>query len=473
MTLNPGETTVEVKTADIAAGSAAGDVLFAFDLTGSMGGALNNVKAEAVNIMTAVGAVISDVQFGLTSHMDYPGSFSTSIAAGQACNYSAPYGSALAGDMEYILNQTITSNQSTVATAISGMSLGSGVDSPESYTTILYESYAELVGETHPTEGPIGWRTGSKKIVVAFQDNVPHDCDYNAIIGGTSDTGHEPGRDFLVGTGDDLHILDVLNEMAANNVTLINLHNGGQNTLWDAYANVTGGVSFQTNFDGTIPGGISPADKIAELIEDEVSMVDELTLEICPAFSPAYDPWIVSVTPPSHTGLTLPAVEMFDLELGPPLGTAPGVYTFDVCLIGDGAEFGRQTVDITVPDDTGECDPLALLDDLGSLIDDYVEDGIIPAWAGTMLMGFVEDARTALIVGNREGPNPVRAGREMRHLMGIILASVEDNRISEEDAQPLIDAAIAVNECLGQPTRPKPPHEEEPTGPPARRKSAR
>ena len=349
------------------------------------------------------------------------------------------------------------------------MSLGSGVDGPESYSTILYESYAELAGETTPTEGPIGWRTGSKKIVVAFGDNVPHDCDYNAIIGGTSDTGHEPGRDNTVGTADDLHILDVLDGMAANNVTLINLHSGNQNVLWDAYANVTGGLSFQINSNGTFPGGVAPEDKIAELIEDEVSMVDELTLEICPAFSPTYDPWIVSVTPPSHTGLTLPAVETFDLELGPPLGTAPGVYTFDVCLIGDGAEFGRQTVDITVPDDDPPvgCDPLALLDDLGSLIDDYVEDGIIPAWARTMLMGFVENARTALIVGNREGPNPVRAGREMRHLMGIILASIADHRVSEEDAQPLIDAATAVNECLGQPTRPKPPHEEEPTGPPA------
>lgn len=346
-TLKPGETAVEYKKVTLPATPPRADVVFSLDLTGSMGGELANMKANSVGIMTAVAAAIGDVHFGVLSYEDYAGRFTTSVAGGQACNYSANYGAAT--DQPYRLSQAITGTQSSVATAINALSLGAGSDGPESYSRMLYESYAELIGQTNPTFGAIGWRAGARKIVVNFGDNVPHDCDYDAIIGGGSDSGHDPGRDNVVGTADDLHIQPVLAAMAANNVTLINLNSGGAgiNPLWNAYAAATGGTNFQINADGTFPGGVDPASAITSLILSTVRTVGTLTLAPCPGSEP-FASWIVGLAPASHTNVALPSSQPFTVTYSPPAGTPSGVYSFALCAFGDGAEFGRQRVTITV-----------------------------------------------------------------------------------------------------------------------------
>src|SRR5438876_915659 len=80
----------------------------------------------------------------------------------------------------------ITGIRVTVADAIDAMRLKFWADGPESYSRVLFESYSD------PN---IGWRSGAKRVMVNFGDDVPHDCNYDAIIGGTHDTGHDPGRD--------------------------------------------------------------------------------------------------------------------------------------------------------------------------------------------------------------------------------------------------------------------------------------
>ena len=342
-TLKPGETVVEHKTATLPAVPPKGDVVFSMDLTGSMGGELNNMKVNAVAIMNAVAGVISDVQFGVTSYEDYPSSYTS-------CGYSFVYGAG--SDRPFRRSQALTGSTASVAGSLSALTLGNGADGPESYTRALYETYAELTSDGAGADGPIGWRPGARRIVVNFADNIPHDCDIGGPVGSPGlSTGVDPGRDGVAGTSDDLKILDVLDGMQANNVALINLFsepfNGFGVSLWNAYAARIGGTNHVINSDGSFPGGVDIATAIADLIRTTVSTVGTLTIGVCPG-SEAFAPWLVGTTPASYTNVALPATLEFDVEYGPPAGTPDGVYSFGVCALGDGAVLGRQEVTLTV-----------------------------------------------------------------------------------------------------------------------------
>ena len=304
------------------------DILICFDLTGSMGGELNNVKVNAANIISSVQASISDSKFGLISHMDYNGFFS-------GCGYTASYGSG--SDYPYQLDQAITGTATDVVNAINALVLGFGNDGPEDYTRVFFESY---------TDASIGFRPGTKKIVLAFLDNIPHDCAYNAILGGTNTTGPDPGRDGIAGNADDLEILVVLNGMLANNVTLIPIASGNL-SLWDAYAGVTGGQAFPMNSDGSIPGGIDIADYIKSIVEGSITEFNEVKLEVCDTL---FSEWLTFSDPVSYTDVVLGAdLDLpFDITITVPAGTEDGEYCFDICAVGDGVELTRQNVCITV-----------------------------------------------------------------------------------------------------------------------------
>ena len=212
-TLNPGESLIVDKTVTIPDPPypVKADVIFVFDLTGSMSGVLTTAKAKSGDIMDTLNATGVDIQYGVASYMDYPHRYTS-------CGYTNTYGSAAAGDYAYALNQSITSDQAAVKAAINGLTLGSGWDGPQDYTRAMYESYADSA---------IGWRPGAKRIIVNFGDNVPHDCNLNEGVPGktgTWTTGGDPGRDEVMGTADDLDLQTVLADMAANNVILLECH---------------------------------------------------------------------------------------------------------------------------------------------------------------------------------------------------------------------------------------------------------
>ena len=332
-TLRPGECITEHKTLFLPPDvqPARLDMVILMDLTGSMGGELNNVKVNSANIMTQVRGLIADSDFGVMSHMDYEGTHG-------GCGYSSIYGNAPPGDYPYRLDQPITSNVATVTTAINGLVLGNGRDTPEDYTRVLYETYSDPA---------VAWRPGAKRIVLQWGDAIPHDCAYNGILGGSSTTGPDPGRNEIDNDADDLAILPVLDGMKANNTTLVSLHSGGVLSLWKAYAQKTNGDAFQINTDGTVPGGTDIAAFIASLVQETNKFLKVLTLEVC---DPAYKDWLKSVTPASYTDITLDHDQTFDfdIEICVPPGTPAGEYCFDICAIGDGAEFARQRVCITV-----------------------------------------------------------------------------------------------------------------------------
>lgn len=160
-TLGVGESVTITKTVTVDAGTASTskvDVYFLADTTGSMGSYINAVKTSATNIMNAV-AGLGDVAFAVGNYQDYP---------------ISPYGGA--GDFPYQLNTAMTTNVATAQAGINSWTLGWGNDIPESQFTAL----EALSGSQ---AGAVGWRGGSRKIVVWFGDAVGHDPSDAAATG--------------------------------------------------------------------------------------------------------------------------------------------------------------------------------------------------------------------------------------------------------------------------------------------------
>jgi len=168
------------------------DVMFVFDTTGSMGGAITEAQADIQEAMTQIASALPDPQFGLSEASDYnevinPGEFEYDIGGGHAA---------------WTLHVPITSNQSQISEALLKLSASGGGDSPEAYGRALFESAANST---------VGWRPGARGVIVLVADDVPHDNDLNEGIApeffaeeSPFDTGIDPGGDNTVGTSDDL-----------------------------------------------------------------------------------------------------------------------------------------------------------------------------------------------------------------------------------------------------------------------------
>ncbi len=316
-TVKPTESASDPVKVDVPASAPKADVLFIFDTTGSMSGALASAKTHATEIMNSFAT--TDIAFGVVDHRDYEGRFSS-------CSYDDYYG--YSGDYPYKLDQSVTTSKDSVQSAINGLSIGSGADGPESYSRTLYESYSD------PT---IGWRDGAKKVVVYLGDSVPHDC----TVAPWGSTGADPGRDATVSTADDLKFTDVLNGMKTNNEELLFVDYGsGALDWWNTQAAVTGGSAYSSSSTDFVT-------LIVAAINEGLATptVDTLKLQA----SSGYESWLTASDPASYSGDTGKTVD-FTATITVPDGTAPGDYKFTLSAVDKaGVSYGEQAVTITVP----------------------------------------------------------------------------------------------------------------------------
>lgn len=163
--LSPGEGITETKTVTITIPEKL-DILFSYDLTGSMAGIIDAAKANTADLITRLQALGSDINYGVVSYMDYPHQY-------DSYGYFATYGNV--GDYAYRLDLPITNDTSAVLNAVNGLILGGGGDSPQDYTRILYESYANP---------DVAWREGSRRVLINFADSLPHDNNVNEGVPG-------------------------------------------------------------------------------------------------------------------------------------------------------------------------------------------------------------------------------------------------------------------------------------------------
>jgi hypothetical protein len=206
-------------TQSFAVGCGCMDVVFVVDDTGSMGGALDNVKAQLPDIIaTAQGASGGDLRMGLVT---FPSD-------------------------NVVVNAPFTTSVSVIESNIQALVAGGGNGEPESSDTSLEFVVTGATGTSACTisNAPLGsFRTGCVKIAVLITDAHPGEC---------LDT-------FTLGVS-DVYAHNVALEAAAAGVLVsaIYVPDSGEDPVIKAimqdYADTTGGVFVETAADATGTG---------------------------------------------------------------------------------------------------------------------------------------------------------------------------------------------------------------------------
>jgi hypothetical protein len=280
--------------------------MFVFDTTGSMEDALTEAREEIQEAMTQIGVALPDSQFGLAEMRDYGG---------------APWDTERPIDVPWTLNVPITANTGAVSAGLNTLFAAGGGDGPEAYGRALYET------DVNPA---VGWRPGARGVILLVADNVPHDTDLNQGIPpdlwaeeSPFDTGIDPGRDSIVGNGDDLDWQNsVLQSLVNDGRPLEYVDYFGDSELfpyWQNWTGRTGGSALQAN-------GESLAGQIVALVKAGATA----PLPPCPSglVRDSNNRCSVPLPPP-------PPSNNFKIE--PRISCAKGCYVVNVKIVFDSA----------------------------------------------------------------------------------------------------------------------------------------
>jgi hypothetical protein len=168
----------ETATLDFATNIQRADVVFSMDTTGSMGGAVENLKAAlSAQIVPELSAKIPDLGIAISNYEDVPvGSFGSF------------------GDLPFELGTPVTTDVSAAQTALNQIVLGSGGDGPESGIEALFQ-IATGAGLTWPADATSGlpgdsippfdmmFRPGAFPIVIQISDAENHSAEtYGSFV---------------------------------------------------------------------------------------------------------------------------------------------------------------------------------------------------------------------------------------------------------------------------------------------------
>jgi hypothetical protein len=309
ITIAPGASADVAIDVDVPTRPPAADILIAIDTTGSMGTSIAQAKADATDIVNGVKTSVADSQFAVVDFKD----------SGD-------------GASEYRVTHAMTGVAADVQTAINAMTAGGGGDAPEAHNLVLHNSYTPAVG------GAIGWRPGTKKIVVIISDAEPH----GAGAGGQGLTGCTDGAA-------DPHGYTTSTELAGlagSDRTLFMIRQASTaSTSLQCYqsivARTAGGVA--------VNSGTALGNQIVSLLDSSFTAnVADLHLQVVSATpAPAAASWI-TFTPANRSAVATPSTQTFTANVSVPLATAAGGYVFDVAWIADGADIGHTALTVTV-----------------------------------------------------------------------------------------------------------------------------
>jgi hypothetical protein len=212
------------------------DLVFVIDDTGSMGGAINNVKAGLASILgLADSQSCGDLQGGVLS-------FADNVEVDQALTFTI-------GD---------------VSNALNALSAFGGADWPEASDEAMHEigtaSNCLALGDFLPG----AWRTECCKVAILVTDATPGGCD-DVFTVGTDDVSAANAATALAGLGVQVGSIYVLSDGVADPTTQAIMLN---------YATTTSGVYGEVPFDGA-----GTADAIEQVI---LNCVDGSTeTELC------------------------------------------------------------------------------------------------------------------------------------------------------------------------------------------------
>lgn len=192
------------------------DIVFAVDVTGSMGGAIGNVIAELPNIIAAANAASGgDVRYALlTFH-----------------------------DQVHVIHN-LTANAADVVAGITALTAGGGSGEPEASDETLREIITNDALCTDGSEFTEPFRPGAQKIVVLITDARPAGCDDDYTAGVDDVNAHQRALDALAA--------DIL--ISAVFVPTWLDYEASIVSIMGDYATTTGGQYTRVNEDGTGTG---------------------------------------------------------------------------------------------------------------------------------------------------------------------------------------------------------------------------
>ena len=285
------------------------DILIAIDTTGSMSASIAQARADAISIVNGVHSSVGDTQFAVVQFKD-----STDA-------------------IEYQVVQPMTATAVDVSAAINGLTASGGNDAPEAHNLVFHNSYNPATG------GTIGWRAGTKKIVIVISDAQPHGA-------GTPANGLS-GCDDLTADPHSYTTSTELAGMAGADRTLFMIRQAATASAplacYQSIAARTGGSGVD---GGTSAGALGS--QIVTLINGAFTATTDLHVEVASAApAPAAASWI-SFVPASLSSVATPSTQAFTAHVAVPAGTAPGTYTFDLRAVAGGADIGHQTLIVDV-----------------------------------------------------------------------------------------------------------------------------
>ena len=314
LTLQAGQSATVNKLLHLTGLPAKADIIIAVDTTSSMGPAIAQAKAEAVQICNAVKAAIPGARFAAVDFEDYP---------------AQPSGTA--ADTAYtLLTPGYVTDCTTFSAAINTMVADGGGDFPEAYNRVNFEAYSDPVLLASRD-------LQATRFLVTLGDNFPHSATaFGACPARPPD---DLGRNNLPGGGDDLNTAGTIAGLNADNTTLLMIayDTGPDNVLpcYESMAGATGGDAVAAGGAGTISAFIiAEAAEVPYTVNLAVNAGCLLNIAFSPA--PPYGPFSGPSHPTFAETITAP--------------TTPGNYTCTVTAVMNpgGPTTAVQTVNVTV-----------------------------------------------------------------------------------------------------------------------------
>lgn len=315
-TLAPGESVTIQKSVTLPEVPSKLDLFLMVDLSGSYYDDLPNIKSLAPGIFDDVRVDIPNSLFGLGTFVDFP---------------FLDWGSPIANDYAYQLDQDLTATKSTWVDAVNAMLTRHGGDTPESQYEALYQA---ATGTGRDLPGSVGDIPSG--LNASFRD------DATSVIAITTDApfhnAGDGGGPFPYPGPSQAATLAALN---AKNIKIIAIKAPGSSGQMDSIANATGGSVQNTS---------STSEEIAEAI---LSAFEELTFNVT-AEVEGCSPLEISFDPAVHEDVLGGDTVIFQETISVPADVTKdqlppeGEICCEVIFKADDIEIGRQTICVQV-----------------------------------------------------------------------------------------------------------------------------
>ncbi len=324
LTLSECVTEEETVTVHVPAGVAKADVYLLADTTGSMGSIIGAVQAGIDTIVNDPAFSGLDVAWGAGNYKDFP------IPA------SSPYA--------FQHQLAPTPGVADITVAVNAWSASDGSDTPEGQLFALQQV---------ATDPGIGWRPGSKRILVWFGDAPGHDPICSAISG-VADITETTATAALVAAGVTVVAVSTDTGVAG---ALDGDPGPGPDNFDYGVCTIGGSPGQATRITGATPGGshttgVNAATMIAtllSLISSAVQSINHLELQRTGAIAP----FVASIAPPGYDSLAGDVDHSLPFEVTwkgvRACAETDQIFTGSLDVVADGVVVASKPVTITVP----------------------------------------------------------------------------------------------------------------------------